>query len=444
MTPAGTIPVAPNPEMDSAVLAEAFRFGKRSLAQYIDNLETYFVSREPQVAAFIPEADRFERLRADAAGLERRWPEPGKRPALYGIPVGVKDIFQAAGFVTRAGSRLPPEELQGSESQVVTRLKEAGALIMGKTVTTEFAYFGPGPTRNPHNPEHTPGGSSSGSAAAVGAGLCPITVGTQTIGSVVRPAAYCGCVGFKPSYDRLSRNGVIPLSPSLDHVGFFANSVGGIQLVMGAACPDWTVQPVTARPTLGIPVGPYLERAGSEALAHFSDICRHLETAGYIIRDIHVMDDFAEIRDRHYLITAAEAARVHAKWFGPYKSAYHIKTIELLERGNSIPDAALVDALTAKAKFGEAAAAAMMASEVDAWISPAAPGTAPMGLESTGDPVMNLPWSQAGFPAITLPSGRGQNGLPLGLQITGRRGADEILLEWAREVERVMRGVHPK
>ncbi len=142
------------------------------------------------------------------------------RPPLFGIPIGIKDIFHVNGFSTHAGSRLPPKQLMGEEAKCVSDLKKAGALILGKTVTTEFAYFEPGPTMNPHNPNHTPGGSSSGSAAAVAAGLCPLALGSQTIGSIIRPASFCGVVGYKPSYDRISRDGVIPVSPSLDHIGF--------------------------------------------------------------------------------------------------------------------------------------------------------------------------------------------------------------------------------
>jgi len=200
--------------MDQLELARAFRSGELPLTNYISQIETFFEECEPSILAFIPEENRFERLRKDAQELIWRFPDPKNRPPLFGMTVGVKDIFHVDGFTTQAGSRLPAHELQGNEAESVTRLKNAGALILGKTVTTEFAYFTPGPTRNPHDPAHTPGGSSSGSAAAVGAGLCPLALGTQTIGSLIRPAAFCGTVTLKPTYDRISRSGVIPLSPS--------------------------------------------------------------------------------------------------------------------------------------------------------------------------------------------------------------------------------------
>src|SRR5687768_9417567 len=180
-------------------LVRALKSGELLLLDYLAQLEARAAETDPAIEAMMPEPGRFERLQREAEALLARYPNPAERPALFGVPVGVKDILHVDGLVTRAGSKLPPEELQGPESAVVSALKQAGALILGKTVSTEFAYFGPGPTRNPHNPAHTPGGSSSGSAAAVGAGLAPLALGTQTIGSIIRPAAYCGVVGYKPS-----------------------------------------------------------------------------------------------------------------------------------------------------------------------------------------------------------------------------------------------------
>src|SRR5262245_45914542 len=277
----------------------------------LDRLETRFAEREPGVQALLPEEGRFARLRREAAALAARWPDPARRPPLFGVPVGVKDIFHVEGFATRGGSRLPPEVLAGAEGPAVAALRRAGALILGKTVSTEFAYFAPGPTRNPWNPEHTPGGSSSGSAAAVGAGLCTLALGTQTIGSIGRPAAYCGVVGFKPTYDRISREGVIPLAPSLDHVGFFTSDVDTAKRVASVLVENWKSETAERRPTLGIPEGPYLDSASDQALAWFNAICDALSQAGYELRRVPVMDDFQEIRARHDVIMSTEAAKVH-------------------------------------------------------------------------------------------------------------------------------------
>lgn len=424
-------------------LAKGFRSGQLAISDYLDQLEIYFDAREPEVLSFIPEPGRFERLRREAAELMIRYPSLDSRPVLFGVPFGVKDIFQVAGFTTRAGSQLPPEELQGAEAVSVTALKQAGALVMGKTVTTEFAYFGPGVTRNPFNSEHTPGGSSSGSAAAVGAGLCPLTLGTQTIGSVVRPASFCGCVGYKPTYDRISRVGVIPLSPSFDHVGIFASDVAGVELAASVVIRDWKgAARDLVKPVLGFPAGRYLERAAPEMLERFQTWCQMLTEAGYEIKSVEIMPDFAEIRERHAVITAAEAAQVHKNWFPKYRDRYHFKTVELLERGQAVSAEVLAEALKARDLFSVEMVTTMDRDGIDLWISPSAVGPAPKGLEGTGDPVMNLPWSQAGLPSLNLPAGLNAAGLPLGLQLTGRLNNDALLFGWAKEIEKVISASH--
>ena len=330
-------------------------------------------------------------------------------------------------------------ELQGIEAESVTRLKNAGVLIMGNTVTTEFAYFSPGPTRNPHNPEHTPGGSSSGSAAAVAAGFCHLALGTQTIGSIIRPASFCGVVGLKPTYERISREGMIPLSPSLDHVGFFVPDVESAIHAARELYEEWDEPTMPLkRPVLGIPDGPYLQSASEEGLAHFEALCKLLEGAGYELRHAQVMSDFAEIRARNDVIMSAEAAEVHKEWFEKYADLYSSKTAELIKRGQSITNDQLQKALTARDDFRAELRRAVIDHNIDIWICPSTVGAAPRGLESTGDPVMNLPWTQAGLPAINLPSGKNQDGLPMGLQVVGNWHKDESLLFWAKDLERVL------
>jgi len=423
------------------VTAAALRSGQWPLLDYLAELEAHFAAREPSVLAFVPEDGRFARLRHEAEQLLAAYPEPEKRPLLFGLPVGVKDIFHAAGFSTRAGCQLPPALLQGEEAAVVGRLRAAGALILGKTVTTEFAYFAPGPTRNPHNPAHTPGGSSSGSAAAVGAGLCLLALGTQTIGSINRPAAYCGVVGYKPSYERLSRAGVIPLSPSCDHVGFFTPDVAGAALAARVLVVDWRETAVTAPPVFGIPEGPYLERASAESLAHFRVTCQRLITAGFTVKSIPAMPDFADIYARHNQIVAAEAARVHAAWFGAYAHLYHPKTAELIRRGQTVSPTQLALALAGRQQLRAELQRLMAVHGVDVWLSPPAVGAAPAGLESTGDPVMNLPWTHSGLPTLGLPTGANATGLPLGLQLAAGFGNDERLVAWAVQIEKIVRGL---
>lgn len=419
--------------MTLSTLITSLRSGERDLLAYLAELEAQFVAREPEVLAFVPEDGRFPRLRRQAQELLARYPDPATRPPLFGLPVGVKDIFHVDGFPTHAGSQLPPELLAGPEAASVTSLRQAGALILGKTVTTEFAYFGPGPTRNPHNPAHTPGGSSSGSAAAVGAGLAPLTLGTQTIGSINRPAAYCGVVGYKPSYGRISTAGVIPLAGSYDHVGLFSPSVAGLAEVAAVMMPDWCRESAdfalsTQRSalTLGIPAGPYLAHAEAEGLAHFEAVCGRLAAAGHILKRVPAMADFEQIYDRHQALMAAETAAVHADWFAAYGPRYHPKTRELIERGQAVDPATLNPAH--RAQLRAELTALMDEHGLDAWVAPAAPGPAPHGLASTGNPVMSLPWTQSGLPTLNIPTGTAANGLPLGTQFIGRWWGDEHLL----------------
>jgi Asp-tRNA(Asn)/Glu-tRNA(Gln) amidotransferase A subunit family amidase len=423
---------------DLVAIAKSLRSGELDLSEYIHRLEETFEAREPEIHAFLPEAGRFARLQRQAEELLGAYPEPGKRPAMFGIAVGVKDIFHVDGFATHGGSRLPQDRLAGSEAAIVSRLKALGALILGKTVTTEFAYFAPGPTRNPRHLEHTPGGSSSGSAAAVADGMLPLALGTQTIGSIIRPAAFCGVVGFKPTRDRIARDGVIPLAPSLDHIGFFTVDASGAELAASWTLDDWSAEHSTVvdRPVLGVPDGPYLARATPEGLAQFELTCTRLQAAGYPILRVPAMADFEEIYQRHMLILAAEAAQVHADWYREFSHLYHAKTAELIERGRSVPPRTLSHALEGCRALRETMTALMDSHGLDAWIAPSAPGPAPAGLGSTGDPVMNLPWTHSGLPALNLPSGTTPDGLPFGTQIVGRWRNDEALLAFGKMLER--------
>ncbi len=423
-------------------LTQAFRAGELSVTNYISQIENQFEKVEPAVLSFIPEPNRFERLQKEAEELAKKYPDVHNRPPLFGMTVGVKDIFHVNGFVTQAGSKLPAEPLQGDEAASVTKLKNAGALILGKTVTTEFAYFTPGPTRNPHNPNHTPGGSSSGSAAAVGAGLCPIALGTQTIGSVIRPAAFCGAVGFKPTYERISREGVIPLSPTFDHVGIFTPNVETAKQAAAVLIENWKIgelETTTRKPTLGVPTGRYLESASDYALACFNDLCHVLAQAGYEIRRVQVMDDFDEIKSRHDAIMSYDAAQVHKEWFAKHETLYSSKFSDLIRRGQSISN--LQSLLEARDAFRNQINEAMKQNQIDLWVCPPALGPAPKGLDSTGDPAMCLPWTQIGFPAVNIPTTKNEDNLPMGLQLVGKWNSDESLLTWAEEIEKVVRKI---
>lgn len=420
----------------------ALRQGDISLADYVDRLCNRLEQVEPHLHTLLPEPDRRARLQRDAAALLARYPHLDERPPLFGAPVGIKDIFHADGFPTGAGSALPPHELTGPQAAIVTRLKLAGALILGKTVTTEFAYFEPGPTANPHNPAHTPGGSSSGSAAAVAAGLCPVATGTQTIGSVIRPAAYCGVVGFKPSYGRINPAGVIFVSRSLDHVGLFTQTVADMAFIAALVCEDWRAETQSAQklPALGVPEGEYLKQASAEGLAAFEVQVARLQQAGYTVQRVPALDDIETVTHHHLAIMSAEMAGEHAGWFEPYRHLYRPRTLALLEQGQAISPDELSAARQFQQDLRPRLENLMAEKGVDLWLAPAAPGPAPAGLAITGSPAMNLPWTQVGLPAITVPAGYAANGLPLGLQLVGRFMADEELLAWAAPIAATLKG----
>jgi Asp-tRNA(Asn)/Glu-tRNA(Gln) amidotransferase A subunit family amidase len=407
-----------------------------SLSSQIDDLETRFKAIEPSIRAYLPEQDRFDRLRRDAYELEARHHNAAARPPLYGALLGVKDIFHVDGFPTRAGTQVPAELFAGDEGYVVSRLKQAGALIVGKTVTTEFAYFEPGPTRNPHNLEHTPGGSSSGSAAAIAAGLAQVAIGTQTVGSVIRPAAYCGVVGFKPSFARVDTTGLVGFSSAADHVGFFSADVADMAAIAAAVIDDWTGEPKhKTRPVLAAPLGAFL--AQSTALAAFESQLNALEEAGYHIKRIPMFDDIAQLDACHQDLIAAELAQQHRAWFAQHQRLYRPRTAALIQRGQSVAPGRL-QALRENRFALRARILRVMDDEgIDLWICPSAPDVAPRGLGATGSPAMNMPWTHAGLPALSLPAGQGKQCLPLGLQLIGKFNADEALMHFALGIEQV-------
>ena len=418
-----------------AEVAAALRADERDPVAYAEALRDRIAAVEDELRAFVPEPDRRERLRDAAAALPDRFPDPDDRPPLYGIPVGVKDIVHVEGFTTRAGSALPPDRFAGPEATCVRRLRDAGALVAGKTVTTEFAGAAPGPTRNPRDLGHTPGGSSSGSAAAVAAGLVPLALGTQTGGSVIRPAAFCGVVGVKPSFERIPRDGVIERSASADHVGFFTQDVAGARVAASVLCDDWTTgEPSSGEPpAVGVPEGSYLDRASEEALAAFEAGLERLREAGCRVERVTVptFEAFEALDRRHRRLHAAELALVHEEWFDDYEAFYRTPMAERIESGRAVTVDQLAESRASRLDLRAELADRLAAHDLDVWAAPAAPGPAPETIRSTGNPVLNRPWTHAGLPVVTLPSGVAENGLPLGIQFAAPFGADERLLAWA-------------
>jgi len=429
---------------DLAALVEALHSGALDTGAHLEALLDRIDDRNPEVLALLPEDDRRGRLRADLAALEARFPDHTNRPPLYGVPVVVKDIVHVDGLITRAGSALPSSLFEGPEAAVVTRLRDAGALVLAKSVTTEFAYFEPGPTRNPRNLEHTPGGSSSGSAAAVAAGMAPLAIGSQTVGSVLRPAAFCGVVGFKPSYDRIPRDGVIPYSPSVDHIGLFAPDVAGIALAAGALLNGWDAsahrRAAEVEPVLGVPDGPYLGQAEPAARGAFESQLATLAASGLTVRRVPAFEDIAAITERHRDVASAEFAETHERWYDDYGALYRPRTAALVRTGRAVTPEARETGFRSRTELRHRLKRLMDEHGIDAWVSPSATGPAPAGLASTGDPAMNLPWTHAGVPAVSIPAGPASNGLPLGLQVAARFGADEALLAWAERLTGLLDG----
>lgn len=375
------------------------------------------------------------------AALFERFPEPEARPPLFGVPVGVKDIIRVGGAPLACGSLLPPALFEGGEARCVRMLRDAGAVILAQTATTEFAYFEPAATKNPHNPRHTPGGSSSGSAAGVAAGLFPLALGTQTAGSVIRPASYCGVVGVKPSFGAIPTDGVIPFSRSVDHVGFFCRTAADIPAVMAAFDPLWADGGRAERLRAGVPAGPFLGQVPPLPMESFGRALALLEAGGIEIVRVPCLDDIEDIAERHRDLMAAEFAREQERLFADYGHLYRPGTAAVIERGLAVPPSRVDEARRSCADLCGKLTELMDVHGLDLWLCPSTLGEAPAGLRSTGSPAMNVPWTHAGLPAVSLPAGKGPAGLPLGLQCVGRHGGDSRLAAAARRLEALLRGM---
>ncbi len=415
----------------------ALKTGKLSLLAYINEICGRIDEVDPHLHCFLPEPDRKERLMADAQTLLKNYPDAVQRPPLFGLLVGVKDIIRVDGFATACGSKLPSALFAGKEAAIVTQLKNAGALIAGKTHTTEFAWFNPGPTRNPHNTGHTPGGSSSGSAAAVAAGLVPVAFGTQTIGSVIRPAAYCGLIGVKPGKNSLPNDGIIPFSKTFDQLGFFTQDLEGAAFISSVLCREWMNEPQTPeapstnslvldhkiknkQASVGIPHKNFLNQAEAEILDAFDLSVNAIRNAGLRLVETKLFENIDEINKRHKALAAKEFSEVHKKWFAQYGHLYSRQSADLIHEGRMF-DPGMIREVHGHTQSALFEIERIMADEgIDVWISPAATSLPPQGLSSTGSPLMNLPWTFTGVPCMTVPVNKPKLALPHGLQISGR------------------------
>jgi amidase len=373
---------------------------------------------------------------------------------LAGIAVAVKDLIDTADMPTTYGSPIHRGHVPRQDAWVVQRLRSLGAHVLGKTVTTEFAWRHPGDTVNPWNTEHTPGGSSSGSAAAVAAGIAPLGLGTQTLGSVIRPAAYCGIVGFKPSFGSIPRTGVCPLAESLDHVGLFARSVDDVAyaltLLAGKDASDLHGHPppvfnaaavsdaLPSPPRIGLLQSQLLGEIDAPQKELINQAAKRFSNAGAEIIDAVLPKEFADAAELAVAIVAVEAARIHEARMAQFPQLISAAMRDLIKQGHAITASEYLALKARQRAMQQAFASWKEANRIDMLLMPPATGEAPKGLHYTGDPRFCSPITLLGVPAITLPAGFGPKGLPLGVQLVGSSGADLLLLRVARWCESVL------
>lgn len=414
--------------------AAAVRSGRASASELAAACIARVEQREAEVGAF--ESFDAERVMASARALD------GAAPSgpLHGVPIGIKDIIDTVDHPCRCGSPIHMERRPGWDASCVALCRAAGANIFGKTVTTEFAYFHPGKTRNPHNLDHTPGGSSQGSAAAVADHMLPFAFGTQTAASVTRPAAFCGVIGYKASYGSFDLQGVCGLAPGLDTLGFLCRDLRDIPLVRSVLCSDDSTFVVRRDgepgPRIGFVRTPHWKQAEPATRRLLEATARSLSAAGARVDEPALPGGFDELAELHHVIMAFEAARARAFEFLYHRDALSDKLVALLDDGMRIGRGQYLRATTrvAAAMTGLDA----LFDRYDALLAPSAAGEAPAGLGATGDPLFSRMWTALRVPSVTLPAGTGDRGLPLGVQLIGRFNDDVALLSVADWVQRTV------
>jgi Asp-tRNA(Asn)/Glu-tRNA(Gln) amidotransferase A subunit family amidase len=391
-----------------------------------------------RIAAREPTVRAFAWLDPPAA---RKAATSARSGSLHGLPIGVKDVLDTSDMPSEYGSPIWRGWRPRADAAAVAWARAAGAIVIGKTVTTEFATRKPGPTTNPARATHTPGGSSSGSAAGVADFFFPLAFGTQTAGSVIRPAAYCGVVGFKPTFGLINRAGVKLMSDSLDTVGVIARSVADCPLFAGAvaAADLGDLGQIPPRPPcIGLCRSPSWDHAAPETVALFAEVAARLGRAGASLADRELPEPIPRLVAAHPIVMNAESARAMGWELAHARAEISAELLERLEFGLAQSPAALADA---RAIFVESRRAFPASMEgLDILLTPSAPGEAPEGLGSTGDPVFNFLWTSLHVPCVTVPAGTGPRGLPLGIQIVGPAGEDRATLAWAAWVEAVLAG----
>lgn len=416
--------------------AAAIRDGSLSPLDYVRGLLARVDAVEPQVKAWTT-IDR-ENLLREASQLEAEARKKQFRGPLHGIPVGIKDIFFTKNLRTTIGTSAFADFVPTVDAHVVTKLKGAGAFVMGKCVTTRFIFLDPGPTRNPWNTNHTPGGSSSGSAASVAAGMCPVSIGSQTVGSVNRPGAYNGVVSLMVTQSRVSMEGAFPLAWSLDHVGAFTRSVGDMELLLEALSD--LPMPALAQGSgrkfrIGLLKGFFSDKAEMESRHATDALAAKLSDAGLHVEEAPVPGIFDLHQAILRTILRSEAGAIHQELIRSKPEAYGPHLRNLVQLGQLIDATTYLRAKRIRRHYQRDMA--QLFESFDILMTPAAPGPAPEGM-ATGDPVMQAPWALADFPTLTLPHAVSKNGLPLGVQLCAAPLREDLLLEAAKAIETVI------
>ena len=438
-------------ELGVAAAAKLIRDGEITSSDLAEALLERIERLDPALKAWVT-VDREDAL-SEARSRDEERASGAIRGPLHGVPVGLKDIFHAEGMKTTAGSPIYADFTPGYDATCVAKLKRAGAIALGKAVTTQFASGDPSPTLNPWNADHTPGGSSSGSAVAVATGMCPAALGSQTGGSTGRPAAYNGIVGLKPTYGRISCYGVVPLSWSLDTVGILVRSVEDAAVMLQAMAgydsrdpgshdapvPDYLEEMDSANrpPRIGIVRQFFFDNSSPEVREHTEEIVRRLAEAGADLVEIGLPDSFASAHGCQRVVSGVESAAFHEARFATRADDYAPRIRSSIEAGMKTSSVEYARAQRLRAAFRADMAVALRG--VDVALTPATPAPAPRDLSTTGDPAFQSPWTSAGLPAIVIPSGMSESGLPMGVQLAAPHFQEGRLLGVARWCEDVLR-----
>jgi aspartyl-tRNA(Asn)/glutamyl-tRNA(Gln) amidotransferase subunit A len=429
-------------DLTATEAAAAIRRRELSPVQLVEALLKRVEALEPKVKAWAY-LDR-DGARAEARRLADEVARGSLRGPLHGVPFAAKDIFYSAGLPTEAGSKVYAGFVPAYDATTVARLKAAGAILLGKAHTTEFATLDPAPTGNPWNLAHTPGGSSSGSAAAVGARMVPLAFGSQTAGSAVRPASFCGLVGLKPSYGRISLYGIVPLAWTQDHVGLMARSVEDIALLLQVTAghdpddpgssrepvPDYVAAIQRRRPPrVGLLREFFFERADADVARVTNEAVERLAQAGAVVEEAKLPQSFGVVHAASWTIIQVEASAFHTDLHAEKADLYRPKIRAIIETGALIPGPLYLRALQIRRRFRREMVGLL--DRFDVLLTPTTRTPAPEGLGATGDPIFQTPWSISGLPSITLPCGQSASGLPLGVQIIAGPLAEAALLSAA-------------